>query len=82
MKLSLHPDPGVGRHWRLSLEVGCVDLEADVGERTFSGQPEWRHERFRQDERAGSLEQARSVAKALGLEVEVADGDRHWTWTR
>lgn len=81
-RLSLSPDSGNGMSWRLSLEIVGVDLEADVGERTFSGRPEWRHERYRQDERAEALQQARAVARALGLESEVEHDDSHWTWTR
>lgn len=52
MKLALHPDPGVGRHWRLTLEVAGVELYADVA---------------RRDEPAVALADAARVAEALGL---------------
>ena len=52
MKLTLHPDPGNGRHWRLTLEVAGVELYSDVASRS---EPE------------AALHAARGVADALGL---------------
>jgi hypothetical protein len=34
IRLSLHPDPGTGQHWRLSLEVAGIELSCDVAERS------------------------------------------------
>ena len=36
MKLTLAPDPGTGRHWRLTLHVGDLELCCDVAERDDS----------------------------------------------
>lgn len=33
MKLTLHPDPGTGHHWRLTLEVEGIELSCDVARR-------------------------------------------------
>ena len=52
MRLTLNPDPGTGRHWRLSLEIADVELSCDVAERS---------------EPAVGLGVARRVADALGL---------------
>lgn len=33
MKLTLHPDPGTGHYWRLTLEVAGIELSEDVAPR-------------------------------------------------
>jgi hypothetical protein len=58
---SLHPDPGTGRHWRLSLEVAGVVLSCDVAER---------------EEPAVALAEASRVADALELVADGPDAWR------
>lgn len=82
MKLMLTPCPGTGRSWRIGLELSCVELDADVGERVRRGELEWTGSRYRRDERLSALDRARAVAKELGLTTEVEHDDSHWTWTR
>ena len=61
IRLLLHPDPGTGRHWRLSLEVAGVELSCDVAPR---GEP------------AAALGEATRVAEALGLVADGPDAWR------
>lgn len=58
MKLALHPDPGTGRHWRVTLEVAGVELYTDVAE---IGDPEL------------ALHVARNIADTLGLVIVAED---------
>lgn len=52
MKLTLQPDPGTGHHWRLTLEIGDIELSCDVAERS---------------EPQIALHIARAAAEAIGL---------------
>lgn len=54
----LHPDPGTGRHWRISLRVAGEDLYCDVATRA---------------ERDEALRVAEVVARALGLSLSGED---------
>lgn len=58
MMLALHPDPGTGKYWRLTLVVGDIELSSDVALR---------------DEPAHALAAAGRVAEELGLTVTGPD---------
>lgn len=75
MKLSLHPNPGNGMTWELTLEVSGLEFAVEAGLRRRAGGDEalWRAEAWRL---------ARHVATELGLtKVEIHDDD-HGTWTQ
>ena len=61
MKLTLRPDPGTGHHWRVTLEVGDVELTSDVAARS---------------EPTVALACARQLADALGLVADGPDAWR------
>jgi hypothetical protein len=73
MKMTLHPDPGTGHSWRLTLEVGDVEFSADIEERLG---------RIGRDEiigaKARALVQAERIADALDLRRSFSDGSCVW----
>lgn len=66
IRLTLHPDPGTGHSWRLTLEIGDVEFSADVAERIARdcnwGDPE---------EISGSKATANKIAARVAKELEL-----------
>lgn len=77
MKLALHPDPGIGHSWRLTLEVGDVELAADVAKRDHPS----RGAPIVTDSFEAALQVANRVAAKLGLVMDQVDDGGNWTWS-
>lgn len=78
MRLSLYPDPGTGRQWRIALEVAGTEFEADIAQRRRR-LPDGRTEIVNRSE---AWTEAARIAAALGLDKLESEDDEHGTWTR